>query len=53
MDNAERKLVKVACPKVEGNELGYYLTYEDDMKDDEVIYSEPEAKTEETKPAKK
>jgi hypothetical protein len=46
-------LVKVACPIVDGNELGYYVTYEDEMKEGEVLYVESETKPEVVKaPAK-
>jgi hypothetical protein len=34
----ERKLVKVACPVVDGNPDGYYMQYEDEMKEGEVLF---------------
>lgn len=35
---AEREVVKVVCPKVPGNDLGYFLVYRDEMKPGEVLF---------------
>lgn len=37
---AEREVVKVACPKVPGNDLGFYLAYRDEMKPGEVLFEQ-------------
>jgi hypothetical protein len=51
MDN-DNELVKVKCPIVESNELGYYVTYRSDMGPDDEIFVEPDPEVESEKPAK-
>lgn len=36
--NIDREVIKVACPVVDGNDQGFYVTYRDAMKDGEVEY---------------
>ena len=38
MDN--RELVRVACPIVEGNEQGFYLTYADEVPEGAKLFDE-------------
>jgi hypothetical protein len=38
VNGVERELVRVACPVVKGNDQGFYLSYRDLMREDEVEY---------------